>query len=193
MHLKKIIIFDFGSRFTKNVKQICDKYHAANKLVSHDYPFVEDEEIGGIIFTGSEDSVYASGRRCDSRYFNLDVPKLGICYGHQLSNDEFNGTVIKSLTPEIDVETKLYIDIDNPIFKGMDKIHNVAMYHGDEVVKMGEGFICLAHTDGCKIASTYNKEKQIYTVQFHPEDDKHGENGEKYFTNFFELCDVEYY
>lgn len=189
--MKKILVLDFGSRFTKNVDDILTKLNINHEIVKHDYDFsMVNDEIKGLIFTGSKDTVYDGGRRCQSEFIKNNIPKLGICYGHQLINDELGGTVAKATIPEMDKQVKVVIDIDNKLFEGMNKIQNVSMFHNDEVTKMGEGFICLAYGDDCKIAATYNEKYNIYTVQFHPECETYADYSEEYFSNFAKICGV---
>lgn len=187
--MKKILLMDFGSRFTGDIQKILEKLSIPFETVKHDYEFSKiSEEIKGIIITGSHDSVYDNGRRCDPKFLRTGLPVLGICYGHQLSNDDFNGEVKKSLTPENDVQAELIIDTDNPIFDGMAKTQNVSMYHNDEVVCLGEGFTSLCHTNNCKYAGAYNAKYNIYTLQFHPECNKYADYSEEYFINFAKIC-----
>lgn len=182
---------DFGSRFTSDIENILKKLDINYDLVKHDYDFsLLNEDIKGIIITGSHDSVYDNGRRCDSKFLRCELPKLCICYGHQLSNDDFNGKVEKAINPEIDKKVEVEIEVDNSIFNGMNKIQNVSMFHNDEVVKLGDGFISLAHSKDCKYAASYNKEYQIYTLQFHPECNKYADYSEEYFTNFANICGI---
>lgn len=189
--MKKLLLMDFGSRFTKDIQTILEKLNIPYEFVKHDYDFsLLSEDIKGIIITGSHDSVFDNGRRCDSRFLRTGLPVLGICYGHQLSNDDFGGEVIKSATPEDDVQAQLIIDVDNPIFSGMNKIQNVSMFHNDEVIKLGEGFVCLCHTDRCNLAGSYNAEYNIYTLQFHPECKTYADYSEEYFSNFANICGI---
>ena len=189
--MKKILLMDFGSRFTADIEEKIKKLKIEYELVKHDYDFSSvDDEIKGIILTGSHDAVYDGGRRCQSEFMKSRIPVLGICYGHQLVNDEFGGTVEKAKTPESDKQVEIVIDVDNPIFEGMSKIQNVSMFHNDEVVKLGEGFINLAHSKDCKNAASYNSEYNIYSVQFHPEYDKYADYSEEYFINFAKICEL---
>jgi GMP synthase-like glutamine amidotransferase len=43
------------------------------------------------------------------------------------------------------------------------------MSHGDQVAELAPGFISTASSATCPNAASMNEEKQIYTVQFHPE------------------------
>lgn len=187
--MNKLLILDFGSRFTSDIQSILDDLNIKYVLEKNDYDFSNiSNDIKGIILTGSKDSVYDNGRRCQSEIIKSDLPKLCICYGHQLVNDELNGIVAKANNPEMDIQKRITIDIDNPIFAGMNKSQNVSMFHNDEVIKLGDGFICLAHGDDCKYAATYNKQYNIYSLQFHPECKKYADYSEEYFINFSKIC-----
>ena len=72
----------------------------------------------------------------------------------------------------------------------MNKVQNVSMFHNDEVSKLGQGFICLAHGEDCKYAASYNKEHKIYTLQFHPECNKYSDYSKEYYYNFASICGI---
>lgn len=187
--MSKLLLIDFESRFTNDIKNILEKLNIEYQAVKHDYDFSKmDEDVKGIILTGSHDAVYNGGRRCDGRFLRAGIPVLGICYGHQFANDEFKGEVVLSKTPENDKQAIVTIDADNPLFAGMNKIQKVSMFHSDEVVKLGEGFVCLAHDEDCRYAASYNEQYQIYTVQYHPECNKYADYSEEYFSNFAKIC-----
>lgn len=189
--MNKLLLIDFGSRFTKDIQNILEKLNINYEIVKNDYDFSHvTDEIKGIILTGSKDSVYDNGRRCQSEIIKSSIPKLGICYGHQLVNDELDGLVEKSKTPEMDVQAIITIDVDNPIFNKMNKVQKVSMFHNDEVVKLGDGFVSLAHGDRCKYAAAYNKQYNIYSLQFHPECNKYADYSEEYFINFAKICEL---
>jgi len=188
-YMNKLLILDFKSKFTNDICETLNKLNINYDLVEHDYDFSNlSSDIKGIILTGSKDAVYNGGKRCDKRFLRCGLPVLGICYGHQLVHDDFGGEVIKAPVSEMDKQVKLTIDVDNPIFNGMSIEQNVSMFHNDEVIKMGEGFICLAHTSDCKCAASFNKEYNIYSLQFHPECKTYADYSEEYFTNFAIIC-----
>jgi len=187
--MKKILLFDNGSSFTSNIENVLSRNNIAYQKVAHDFMCDNLDEYKGIIFSGSKDSVYDGGRTCDMMFIKNDMPKLGICYGHQLCNYLLDGEVVKSDNPEMDIQKKFTIEVDNPIFKGLNKTHNVAMFHNDEVIKLGEGFICLGSTDKCKNAAAYNAQYNIYTLQYHPECDKYNDYIDEYYLNFNEICE----
>lgn len=180
---------DFGSKFTASIEKILERNDIAYKKVMHDFSYDElGNDIKGIIITGSMDSVFDNGRRCNSRFIKNRIPKLAICYGHQLTNDELGGEVIRSDHPEMNKQKLFTIDKDNELFDGFSKTHNVAMFHNDEVTVMGKGFICLGHTEECENAAGYNEEYRIYSLQYHPESDVYNDYSDEYFINFNKIC-----
>ena len=191
MYMKKILLMDFGSRFTEDIKNVLNELNISFDCVKHDYNFNElSNEIAGIIISGSKDSVYDNGRRCDGRFLRTGVPVLGLCYGHQLVNDDFGGEVAKAKVSEMDVQIEIEIDVDNPLFDGMNHTQKVSMFHNDEVTKLGDGFISLAHGQNCKYAASYNKEFNIYSVQYHPECKTYADYSKEYFANFAKICKI---
>ena len=94
--MDKIIVLDFGSQYSH---LICRRIREAN-VFCEIYPYnLTSEQIkklspNGIVFSGGPASVYTENSpKPDKKIFELGIPILGICYGHQIIVDNFKGKV----------------------------------------------------------------------------------------------------
>ncbi len=148
------------------------------------------DKAKGIIFSGGPSSVYEKGApTIDVKIFSLGIPILGICYGLQLTAHLLGGKVIagkKEYGP-----TKLKIQTSKvKIAGGLPDKFTVWMSHGDEVIRLPNGFKVIGSTDSVPFAFAANFKKNIYGVQFHPEVE-HTEFGTDFFRNFIKICDID--
>ncbi|ARF11080.1 glutamine amidotransferase [Hokovirus HKV1] len=170
-----IIIINYGSRYTENIKQVIDKTNDV-KVVILDYIPEYDDSIddiidlgpSGIILSGSPSHIYLEGSpKIAKQLFELDIPILGICYGCQLINYINNGQVsrMEQYHGNNHLVKYLYQDI---IFNNIENNLHAEMRHYDKITKLAPDYIILAETSYC-IAAIKHKKKNIYGVQFHPE------------------------
>ncbi len=136
----------------------------------------------GLIFAGGPASVYnTNSPQPKNGIFDLGLPLLGICYGHQLIVNNFGGKV-KRANKEYG-SSSLTVDNDSDLFSGMGKSIRAWMSHGDAAEKIPEGFEIIGHTDNSYAAAIANSQKLIYGIQFHPEV-VHTEKGTEILKNF---------
>ena len=111
----------------------------------------------------------------------MNLPLLGICYGHQLIVNKFGGKV-KRANKEYG-SSLLTIDNDKNLLNGIGGSVRAWMSHGDEAEQIPPGFKVIGHTESAKAAAIASEEKSIYGIQFHPEV-VHTEQGTKILKNF---------
>ena len=125
--------------------------------------------------------------QCDPAIFESGIPILGICYGMQMTH-YMNGGSVKACETKEYGRTQIEVKGDSALFKGLPKMQTVWMSHGDQVDVLADGFTVEASSDTCPYAATAHAEKQIYTLQFHPEV-RNSEFGLDILRNFvFEIC-----
>lgn len=182
--MKHIAILDFGSQYTHLISRNVREFNVLSKIYHHDVSAQEIKgKVWGIIISGGPQATYDENSiKVDPEIFNLNVPILGICYGHQLIAHMLGGEVRPGEMREYG-RAKIKIEKDAKIFQGIDNGNQVWMSHGDTVMKTPNGFTTIASTDDCSITAMANEEKNIYGLQFHPEV-VHTENGAAMLKNF---------
>lgn len=186
-----IVVLDFGSQYNQLIARRIREFHVYSELHPHTLTLEEIKKLGnvkGIVFSGGPNSVYdENGFKCDPAIFESGIPILGICYGMQMTH-YMNGGHVKSCEHSEYGRAEIEIVEETPLLKGLPSKQTVWMSHGDQVDEMAPGFVLNASSPTCKYAITSNEEKQIYTIQFHPEV-KHSEYGNDMLKNFvFEIC-----
>ena len=122
----------------------------------------------------------------------MNIPILGICFGHQILSKLNGGRVKQSKHREFGL-ANIFRKRDSLLtknFYNMKKNKKVWMSHADQVSKLPKNFQVVASSANSKYAIVENKLKKFYGVQFHPEV-THTENGKKLISNFvFLICKV---
>ena len=99
--MDKIIVLDFGSQYSHLICRRIRDFSVYAELLPFDTSLDEINKLNpkGIIFSGGPSSVYDSGAPVpDEKIFQLQVPILGICYGHQIIVNNFEFNEFKSLS-----------------------------------------------------------------------------------------------
>ena len=182
--MDKIVVLDFGSQYSHLICRRIRDFSVYAELVPYDITFEELQKHNpkGIIFSGGPSSVYNSDAPIpDDKIFDMDLPLLGICYGHQLIVNKFGGKV-KRANKEYG-SSLLTIEDDKDLLSGIGESVRAWMSHGDEAEQMPPGFQVIGHTDSAKAAAIASNEKAIFGIQFHPEV-VHTEQGTEILKNF---------
>ncbi len=188
--MDKIAVLDFGAQYGHLIARRIRELKVYSDIFEPTVTVDELKDYQGIILSGGPSSVYSEkAPKYNPEIFSLNIPILGICYGHQVMSVSLNGEVSEGKTKEYGI-TKLMIKDHNSIFKGMDKEEIVWMSHGDMVSSLPDGFKIIAESSECKVSAIANEEKNYYGLQFHPEV-THTENGLKIFDNFLNICNCK--
>jgi len=182
--MDKIVVLDFGSQYSHLICRRIREFSVYAELVPYDISYEELQKLNptGIIFSGGPSSVYSSDAPIpENKIFDMNLPLLGICYGHQLIVNKFGGKV-KRANKEYG-SSLLTIDSDKDLLNGIGESVRAWMSHGDEAEQIPEGFKVIGHTEGAKAAAIAYEEKSIYGIQFHPEV-VHTEQGTEILKNF---------
>lgn len=185
-----IIILNFGSQFAHLIARRVRDLGVKAEILAFDTPasIIKELNPSGIIFSGGPASVLEKGSpKPDKKIFDLNIPILGICYGHQVMAHMLGGKVEKGNHREFGKEV-LNVKKSVDIFKGLSSKERVWFSHGDQVSQLSKEFITIGSTVGCKCAAYRHKSKNFYAIQFHPEV-THTRNGINMLSNFvFTIC-----
>lgn len=188
-----ILVIDFGGQYNQLIARRVREYGVYCEIVPYTYTLeqIKAKNPKGIIFTGGPNSVYGDDTpKIDPCVFELGVPVLGICYGHQLMTQMLGGRVESADVREYG-KTAVKLNKNNILFKDIEE-HNISwMSHTDYVSEVPEGFVVTADTSECPVAGMANDLRKLYGVQFHPEVE-HTPFGRKMISNFlFDVCGVK--
>ena len=195
-NLSKILIVDFGSQFTQLIARRIREIGVFSEIISHKKINIMhiDRTVKGIILSGGPLNVYQIKKYSfDKKILQLNIPVLGICFGHQILSKLNGGKVKQSKHREFGL-ANIYKKNDSLLtnsFFNKQKPKKVWMSHADQVSKIPKNFKVVASSTNSKFAIVENKIKKLYGVQFHPEV-THTENGKKLISNFiFLICKIK--
>ena len=195
-NLNKILIIDFGSQFTQLIARRIRELGVFSEIVSHKKIKLRDinKSVSGIILSGGPLNVNQINKYSfDKKILNLNLPILGICFGHQILSKLNGGKVKQSKHREFGL-VNIYKKNDSLLTKnffGDTKTKKVWMSHADQVSKLPLNFNVIASSTNSKFAIVENKTKNFFGIQFHPEV-THTENGKKLISNFiFLICKIK--
>ncbi|MFP4169008.1 MAG: glutamine-hydrolyzing GMP synthase [Desulfonatronovibrionaceae bacterium] len=191
----RVVVLDFGSQYTQLIARrvresgVYSEIHPCNA----DLKAIKDLSPGAIILSGGPASVCSpDSPDIDPGIFEWGIPILGICYGMQLTAKVMGAEVHPARNREYG-RSEMKVTAESPLWKGLDKEAGLTVWmsHGDTVDSPPPGFAVLAATADIDIAAMGDAQRDIYTLQFHPEV-AHTEQGRKILDNFlFEVANLE--
>ena len=140
-NLDKVVIIDFGSQFTQLIARRIRELGVFSEIVSHKKIRTSDinQSVRGIILSGGPLNVYQINKYSfDKKILELNIPILGICFGHQILSKLNGGRVRQSKHREFGL-ANIFKKRDSLLtknFYGTRKTKEVWMSHADQVSKL---------------------------------------------------------
>ena len=171
-----IAVVDFGGQYAHLIATKVRRLGVLAEIRQPEDPLDAFRPYRGIILSGSP-SLSAFGEDSDytKEIYDLDVPILGFCFGHQEIAKHYGGVVEhggREWGP-----ADLHIQGEHPLFRGLGASERVWMSHYDSVVGVGPEFRELGFTttpDGSpdhRYAAIGSDTLRRYGFQYHPEVD----------------------
>ncbi|HSG09867.1 MAG TPA: glutamine-hydrolyzing GMP synthase [Longimicrobiales bacterium] len=194
MHHDTIAVIDFGGQYAHLIATKIRRRGVLAEIRQPEDPIEDFAGYKGIIISGSP-SLSSHGE--DSSYtkaiYDLDVPILGFCFGHQEIAKHYGGEVIHGGREWGHADLRL--TGEHPLFSGLSPVEPVWMSHYDSVASVGPGFRELGFTVTGESAEHEHRFAAIgsdslrrYGFQFHPEVDD-TVRGDDMIANFvLEIC-----
>jgi GMP synthase (glutamine-hydrolysing) len=177
-----VAVLDFGSQYTQLiVRRVRELGFFAKLYAIEDFPDIG--EPGAIILSGGPRST-SEPDAPDLDFEKLmafGVPVLGVCYGMQLLNIKFGGTVEASNRREYG-PAGLFPEEASGLYEGVTEGSQVWMSHSDTVKLIPDGARVLARNQH-SIPVSLQWNDRCYGIQFHPEV-THSHQGLRILHNF---------
>ncbi|HLD78418.1 MAG TPA: glutamine-hydrolyzing GMP synthase [archaeon] len=189
--MDRVLVLDFGGQYchliARRLRELgvgADIAPARTRAAS----IAADPSVKALVLSGGPRSVYERGApQPDPAIFQLALPILGICYGHQLLGKHGKAVVRPGKTREYG-KRRVRIDRRSPLFAGLAAEQWVWMSHGDAVSRPPRGFLAIARSNGL-LAGIEDRERKRFGLQFHPEV-VHTKNGSRMLRNFIRIAGV---
>ena len=187
----RVAILDAGAQYSKVIDRRLRELNVYCDILSLDCDIEELKTYNAIVISGGPQSVYGTNApKYDPRLFDrtyIQCPIYGICYGMQLINYVYGGTVKQKDGIREDGQFNITINNKSPMFHHLSNTTDVLLTHGDSIDCVADGFEIVAESrESNIIVGIADYKRELYGVQFHPEVDL-TTDGKQMFINFIEL------
>jgi len=177
-----IAVIDFGGQYAHLIATKVRRHHVLAEIRQPEDTTEELAKYKGIIISGSP---ALASRGDESEYnkeiYDLPVPILGLCFGHQEIARHYGGRVVHGGREW--AQSDMHLVHDHPLFEGLGPVERVWMSHFDSVAEVGPDFEELGYTTLGGTGKTHryaaigSDKHRRYGFQFHPEvdDTVHGD------------------
>lgn len=170
-----ILLIDNYDSFVYNLYQYIGSINPDIKVVRNNEITIEEiEKLNPekIILSPGPGKPVDAGICIDAvKIFAGKIPVLGVCLGHQAICEAYGATVSYAKELMHGKQSEIEIDTDCPVFKGLNKKIVVGRYHSLAALKdtLPKTLTVSAISSDDEVMAVYDKEKNVYGVQFHPE------------------------
>ena len=179
-----VAVLDFGSQYTQLiVRRVRELGYFAKLYAIEDFPNIG--KPGAIILSGGPKSTSeADAPDLDFEALKaFNVPVLGVCYGMQLLNIKFGGSVEASNRREYGPASLFPTELTG-LYASISESSQVWMSHSDTVKVLPEGAKVIAKNQhGTPVSLQWNE--LFFGIQFHPEV-THSHEGLQILKNFLD-------
>jgi GMP synthase (glutamine-hydrolysing) len=196
LHHDTIAVIDFGGQYAHLIATKIRRHGVRAQIRQPEDDISAFQGYRGIIISGSP-SLASHGEDSDytKAIYDLDMPILGFCFGHQEIARHYGGEVVHGGREW--GKADLHVATDHPLFAGLSDTEQVFMSHYDSVTSVGPEFQELGHTvtgEGSpehRYAAIGSDSLKRYGFQFHPEVDD-TVHGDEMISNFvLKICGCE--
>jgi len=189
----KIAVIDFGGQYAHLIATKVRRQGVLAEIRQPEDPVEAYAGYRGIIVSGSP-SLASHGEDSDytKSVYDLDLPMLGLCFGHQEIAKHYGGEVVHGGRQW--GKSNLHLTGEHELFFGLGPVEQVWMSHYDSVSEVGPEFRELGYStttddgEGHRYAAIGSDSLRRYGLQFHPEVDD-TLNGDRMLANFvFRIC-----
>lgn len=185
---RAVVVVDFGGQYAHLIARRLRELGVFSILASAAWGVeglereLEGVDIAGVVLSGGPASVWETQHDDIALWaLGLDVPVLGICYGHQLLGKVAGGKVGRAPRGEFG-PTRVRVLNEDVILRGHGREFTAWMSHNDAVLEPPSEAKVLAVSEGSPVAAMELPGK-VYGVQWHPEV-AHTEHGIRLLENW---------
>lgn len=170
-----ILLIDNYDSFSYNLVQLAGSINPDIKVIRNDEKTVEEIEQmhpEQIILSPGPGYPKDAGI-CEEIVTKLQgkIPILGVCLGHQAICEAYGGQIIHAKELMHGKKSRIRIDTESPVFRGMKEEMDAARYHS--LAAEGESLpselkVTAVSEDG-EIMAVQHEKYPVFGLQFHPE------------------------
>ena len=196
----RIAVVDFGGQYAHLIATKVRRAHVLAEILQPEDPIEAFDGFSGVILSGSPSlSSHGEDAGWTKAILDLDVPVLGLCFGHQEIAKHYGGDVVHGGREW--GRAALHLRREHPLFDGLtsgdgSEDLTVWMSHFDSVATLGPDFEELGYSVSGEGGAPHpnaaigSDRLRRYGFQFHPEvDDTVG--GDRMLANFvLRICEA---